>query len=168
MTSTSTQSATFTIANARYVSSKIKTDLKLLQRRYGDPSDERIEAFGEEAAQLLNQGYLDTVAFGYRRNGNWTLALRYTANANGTLTSDDRAGGVARDVDVAGASFHSYLTHSVAWVLLDADAREKVEKSLPVSRIGAPAPGTTGGYWTADRDYSSNGTGVARGTFKTI
>ena len=71
MSMTSTRTSTFTIANARYVTSKIKADLKLLQRAYGSPTDADIEAYGEEAAQLLNGGYLGTVTYGFRRNGSW-------------------------------------------------------------------------------------------------
>ena len=50
MSTTSTRTSTFTIAHARYVTSKIKTDLKRLQMEYGAPPDAGIEAFGEEAA----------------------------------------------------------------------------------------------------------------------
>lgn len=167
MSMTSTRTSTFTIANARYVTSKIKADLKLLQRAYGSPTDTKIEAYGEEAAQLLNGGYLGTVTYGYRRDGSWVVALKYTAQSNGTLAADDRAGGIPRGVDISGAQFYSYLTHSTKWDSLSASERNRIEKSLPVSRTGAPEPGTNGGYWSADRSYSYNGTGVARGAFRT-
>ena len=168
MSATSTYSTTFTISQARYVTSKIKTDLKLLQGAYGAPSDDHIDAFGEEAAQLLNGGYLDTVTYGFRRGDEWVVAVRYTAGMHGTLMSDDRAGGIPRGVDVAGARFHSYLTRSAAWNALSQADRDKIESSLPVNRVGGPEPGTQGGYWSSDRAYSANGTGVARGTFKTL
>ncbi len=168
MTTTRTVSATFTIARARYVTSKIKTDLKLLQKAYGYPSDARIEAFGEEAAILLRDGYLGEVIYGYRRNGNWILALSYVARGDGTLDADDRAGRVSRGDDVSGAVFHSYLTHSRAWDKLTWDERRAIEAKLPVTRTSGEPPGTTGGYWRTDRTYSSNGTGVARSTFRSL
>lgn len=168
MSSTSTYSTTFTITNARYVTSKVKTDLKLLQLTYGSPGDARIEDFGEEAAQLLNFGYLGTVTYGFRRGDQWIVAMRYTAGANGTIVSDDRAGGIPRGVDISGAGFHSYLTHSAEWYALSQADRDRIEGSLPVIRVGAPEPGTSGGYWTSDRAYSSNGTGVSRGMFKSL
>ncbi|WP_419855844.1 hypothetical protein [Candidatus Poriferisodalis sp.] len=168
MSMTTTHTNTFTIANARYVTSKIKTDLKLLQKTYGSPTDAGIEAFGEEAAQLLNRGYLGTVTYGYRRNGCWVLALEYTARNDGTLAADDRAGGIPRGVDIAGAQFYSYLTYSPKWKSLPASERSRIKDSLPTSRTGAPQPGTSGGYWSSDRNYSSNGTGVARGAFRPL
>ena len=83
VSSSFTTTSTFTIANARHVASKIKTDLKLLQRAYGDPSDAKIEDFGEEAAQMLNAGYLRAVTYGYKKDGDWDIALLYTANNEG-------------------------------------------------------------------------------------
>ena len=169
MSATSTRTSTFTIANARYVTSKIKTDLKLLQRAYGGaPTDAEIADYGEEAAQLLNGGYLDTVTYGYRRDGSWVVALKYTARIDGTLAADDRAGGIPRGVDISRTRFHSYLTYSTKWGLLPVSERNKIKNALPVSRTSGPEPGTSGGYWSADRDYSYNGTGVARGTFKRL
>ena len=168
MSMTTTHTSTFTIANARYVTSKIKADLKLLQKAYGSPTDASIDAYGEEAAQLLKGGYLGTVTYGYRRNGSWVVALRYTARNDGTLASDDRAGGIPRGVDIAGAQFYSYLTHSPKWHTLPESERSSIENSLPISRTGAPEPGTNGGYWSSDRHYSSNGTGVARGAFRPL
>ena len=98
----------------------------------------------------------------------WIVAMRYTAGANGTIVSDDRAGGIPRGVDISGAGFHSYLTHSPEWYALSQADRDRIEGSLPVIRVGAPEPGTSGGYWTSDRAYSSNGTGVSRGMFKSL
>ena len=168
MSMTSTRTSTFTIANARYVTSKIKADLKLLQRAYGSPTDADIEAYGEEAAQLLNRGYLGAVTYGYGRNGSWVAALRYTAEPNGTLAADDRAGGIPRGVDISGAHFQSSLTYNWKWDLLPDSDRRKIEDSLPVSRTWGLEPSSSGGYWNSDRDYSYNGTGVARGAFRTL
>ena len=167
MSMTSTHTSTFTIANARYVTSKIKADLKLLQMAYGAPADADIKDYGEEAAQLLNGGYLGTVAYGYRCDGSWVVALKYTAQSNGTLAADDRAGGIPRGVDISGAQCFSYLTYSTKWDSLSISERDRIKGSLPISRTPAPEPGTNGGYWSADRSYSYNGTGVARGAFRT-
>lgn len=164
-TSTNTTTSTFTIANARQVASKIKTDLKLLQQQYGSPTDAKIDDFGEEAAQLLNKGYLGTVTFGFRRSGDWVFALSYTARNDGTLSSDDRAGKVPRGLDLSGATFYSYLTYSVSWAGLSAAEREAVQQTLPIDRPGAPEPGATGGYWTDGQTYASAGSGATRRTY---
>jgi len=168
MTTTRTQTATFTIARARYVTSKIKTDLKLLQKAYGDPTDLRINDFSEEAALLLRDGYLGEVIYGYRQNSNWILALRYVGRSDGTLEADDRAGKVLRGVDVSRAAFHSYLIYSQAWNKLSQDEQQTFKQTLPVKRTPGEPLGTNGGYWTTDRTYSSNGSGVARSTFQLL
>ena len=168
MAATTTHTATFTISNARYIASKVKTDLKLLQRIYGSPSDSGIEDYGEEAALLLRDGYLGTVTYGYRRNGNWILALRYVAQSNGTLAQDDRAGKVSRGINIIGASFSSYLTYSTKWETLTQAEKQAVKAKLPVKRQTADPPGTSGGYWSADNTYSSKGNGVKRSTFRLL
>ena len=168
MTATRTHNETFTINHARYITSKIKADLKLLQKAYGAPPDSRIEDFGEEAALLLRDGYLGSVTYGYRRAGNWILALHYKARSDGTLQADDRAGKVPRGIDTTRAAFYSYLTYSASWFALTALQRQMVEAGLPIDRVGADPPGTEGGYWAADKTYSSKGTGVARSTFRRL
>jgi hypothetical protein len=168
MSSSHTTTSTFTIANARHVAAKVKTDLKLLQRAYGEPSDQRIDDFGEEAAQMLNAGYLRTVTYGFKKDGAWIVALRYTANNDGTLATDDRAGQIPRGVPVAGASFHSFMNYSAKWDVLTSSEWETFKKTLPIQRTSGSEPGTSGGYWSTDHTYSSNGSGVARTTFKPL
>ena len=53
MSLTITQTRTWTITQARYVTSKIATDLDLLRTHYGRPSADKVTEFGEEAALLL-------------------------------------------------------------------------------------------------------------------
>lgn len=166
MTQSRTQTSTFNITHARYVTSKLMADLKLLQGAYDAPSDADIAAYGEEAALLLRSGLLGDVTFGFRRDGNWILALRYGARTDGTLEADDRAGRVPRGVDVNRASFYSYLTYSAAWDRLDWQHQQEIKRSLPVNRTAAPAPGTARGHWTSDKVYSSNGSGLGRRSFR--
>src|SRR3954463_15068972 len=104
MTSSMTRSAVdaFTLTHARYVGAKIGADLRLLANFYGKPALQDIDAYVEEAAVLLRDGYLDTVDFGFRlQNVNaWKLRLRYTATLGGHLV-DDRPGGFPATVSVA-------------------------------------------------------------------
>jgi hypothetical protein len=106
MTSSYTTSATqtFSLSNARYVASKVATDLRQLQRSYGRPSDNDIQAYAEEIAILAYHGYVDKVIYGFKRGISWILTLEYIA-VNGTLNADDRAGGVYRYADIGGADF---------------------------------------------------------------
>lgn len=161
---TGTGTSTFSLTNAKHIAAKIMTDLELLDRAYPSAglTDERIADFGDEAAGMLNAGYLGTVTYGFKKGDDWIVALRYTARNDGTLVADDRAGKIPRGVDVAGAFFYSYLTYSSAWSSLTADLKAAFVAGLPIQRTGAPEPGTSGGYWTSSTTYSSNGSGVTR------
>lgn len=165
--------ATFSRSAARYVASKIATDLRQLQRWYDRPSEVQIDQYAEEIAILgygndsENGSYVDKVIYGFRRNGAWLLTLEYVF-VNGMLTTDDRAGGVYRSADVTDADFHSYLTYSSTWRALSEADRAAINKSLPFTRIPGDALGYTGGYHISDRTYSREGTGFTRSTYRPL
>ena len=52
MTSTFTESRTFTITHARYVASKIAADLDLLRVYHGRPSEQHATDLAEEVSQV--------------------------------------------------------------------------------------------------------------------
>ncbi len=170
MSLSSTSTSTFTLTNAKHVAAKIMTDLDLLNRAYPAAllTENRILQFGDEAAYLLNAGYLGTVTYGFKKTGSWILPLRYTAYNNGTLSNDDRAGTIPRGVDVSGASFHSFLTYSSKWDSLTSDQRASFEATLPIQRTAGDEPGTSGGYWVDSKTYSSSGSGVTRKEWRSI
>ena len=168
MSSSFTTTSSFTTANARRVAAKLQADLGLMRRAYGRPNEEEIEQYGQEATLMLAKGYLGTVTYGFKKDSAWIVALRYTANNDGTLVSDDRAGRVPRGVDTSGAAFYSYLTYSAKKSTLDPTEWEAFATTLPFRRGGAPEPGTSGGYWASDNTYSSNGSGLSRTTFKPL
>ena len=161
-----TQTQSWTITNARRVTSKIAADLDLMRPHYGRPLEADVTAYAEEAAMLLAKRYLGAVEFGFKKNGNVVLSLKYEARSDGTLVTDDRPGRVPANVDVSNASFYSWLTYSAAWDQLDAAERSAFEGTLPVQRTSGTAPTTAFGTWSSDRSYSSNGEGVTRRTFQ--
>lgn len=161
-----TTSHTFTLSNAAYVGSKVATDLKIMQILFGQPTDEWIEKYKKEMAELLFGGYLKTVTYGFKKGTNWIVAVRYEAQLDGTLSVDDRAGrliGLA-GTDVSGASHSSYLIYSDKWHRLSATTRAEIEQRIGFSRVGTAEPGTGVGYWATEKTYSANGTGVMRST----
>jgi hypothetical protein len=166
MTTTFTYSDTFTRSNARYVASKVTSDLRLLQRFYGRPADAEIDAYTGELVELLLGGYIERVTYGFKRNAAWMVALRYEARMDGTLNADDRAGRVIPGIDITGASWSSYLVHSHTWDLLDAAEQARIEARLPVQRTGADEPSSSNGSWVQDRSYSAGGSGVQRASFR--
>ena len=164
---TATETKTFTLTHARHLAAKVAADLKRLQRLYGNISDERIVQFEGEATELLRQGYLGTVTYGFKRDGNWIEpTLRYTAQELANGDTDDDPGRVRPGVNITGAAFHSYLTYSPAWYALTSAQREAIEQQLPLQRTGAAEPQVIGGYFADDKTYSSGGRALGRSSVR--
>jgi len=162
-----TSTSSFTVTHAKYLASKVAADLRQLQRLYGAPPDDMIADYLLELSVLLSRGYLSSVQYGFRRNGNWILALSYSVNSEGNLVADARSGGVFPSADVGGAVFHSYLFTTSAWHALSSAEQISVQSLLPFERVAANEPGTEGGYWVeSDRTYASGGVGVVRRTYR--
>lgn len=164
-----TESSTFTITHARHMAAKVATDLKRMQRFYGEPSDTDISAYEREAAELVKAGYLGTVTYGYRRNGSWIEpTLRYTAkDLSVASASDDDPGRVRANADITGASFHSFLTYSNTWDKLSQGDKDIFKASLPFIRTGGTEPGISG-YLSHDRTYSSGGKALERASVRSF
>jgi hypothetical protein len=162
-----TESSTFTVTHARHMAAKVATDLKRLQRFYGQPSDARIDDYEAEVIEFLKGGYLGTVSYGFRRDGQWIEPmLKYTArDLAGDSANDDDPGRIRPGANIAGAAFYSYLTYSPAWYALTPAQREAVEKRLPFQRSSAEEP-TANGYLTEDRTYSSGGRALIRASLR--
>lgn len=163
-----TTSATFTIINARKLSSKVAADMHLCAQYYGHPSETRIREFAEELAQHLNEGYVSEYEFGYLKNDKRVVTWRYKVDENGVLTTDDRPGKVVPYVDIAGASFFNFLTRNSRFFQLTASQRESFEAGLPFRRVTGEPPSDGSGYWVSDRNYFSGGCGLNRQTFQPI
>ncbi len=171
MSTTHTESRTFTITHARYITSKVAADLRQLKLFYGSPNDEMIDAYAEEAAILLRDGYLERVDYGFRRDderagAQWVLLLRYVAR-NGKL-DDDHSGRVPPGVDVRNANFWSYLTYTAPFFALGSAEQARVKAALPIQRNAGREAGFVRGTWSESRTYASADHGVARSVFKAL
>jgi hypothetical protein len=162
-------STSFTITHARHMAAKVAADLKRMQRHYGKPSDADIANYEEEVVQLLKAGYLGTVSYGYKRDGDWIEpTLRYTAkDLMGGSSADDDPGNIKPWADISGATFYSYLTYSAAWDSLTNYQRDTFKKSLPFYRGGASEPGING-YVEQDRTYSAGGKSLGRSSVRSF
>jgi hypothetical protein len=164
---TATETKTFTLTHARHLAAKVAADLKRIQRLYGAPDDNWIAQLEGEATELLRQGYLGTVTYGFKRNGDWIEpTLRYTAHELASADTDDDPGRVRAGANVAGAVFYSYLTYSAAWDALSAVQHAAIKQQLPVQRTGASAPQVSGGYFADDKTYSSGGRALGRASVR--
>jgi hypothetical protein len=160
-------SITFIATHAKHLSAKVATDLKRLQRLYGQPSDADIAVYEVEVIELLKAGYLGTITYGFKRDGNWIEpTLQYTArDLAGASADDDDPGRVRAGADVSGASFYSYLTYSSTWNNLSSALQDAFKKQLPFQRGGANEPGVNG-YFSDDRTYSSGGRALNRASVR--
>lgn len=163
---TATETKTFTLTHARHLAAKVAADLKRMQRLYGQLTDQRIAEFEVEVTELLRQGYLGTVTYGFRRVGSWIEpTLRYTANELANGSADDDPGRVLPGLDISGSNFHSYLTYNSAWWALTPDQRAAIERQLPVLRMGQAEP-PVNGYFADDKTYSSGGRSICRASVR--
>lgn len=166
MAGTFTRSNSFTITQARYLASKVAADMHLCAAYYGNPSEAEIRGYAEELAQYLNEGYLKSYEFGYKKNGVRVVSWRYTVDANGNITTDDRPGKIPAYVDVSGSTFFNHLEQNSVFFALQEYQRSNFKASLPVQRSSGYAPSNGAGYWTTDRNYYSGGCGIGRQTFQ--
>ncbi len=160
-------SQTSTITDAKYLASKVATDLARIQRFYGSPSDTEISEYEAELTILLKHDAVDNVIYGFKRNGLWTLAsVRYVALPGGALQVDDDPGRIRANLDVAGATFSSFLTYSSKWFGRTPEDRARVSSQLPFSRTTGNSPNLELGQWAQDKNYSSSGLGLGRSTVR--
>ena len=166
---TLTETTTFTRTHARHIAAKVATDLKRMQRLYGEPSDRRIADFETEVTELLKDGYLGTVTYGFRRGSKWVEpTLRYTArDLAGASANDDDPGRIRPGANIGGASFHSYLTYSRSWDNLNVAEKNAFKDRLPFRRNSATEPGING-YLTQERTYSAGGRALDRGSVRSF
>lgn len=132
MTVTITRSTSFTIIQARELSSRVAADMHLCARYYGNPAESAIRNYPEELAQALNAGYVAQYEFGYERNGVRIVTWRYTVDADGKLTVNDRPGSVAAYVDVSGASFFNFMSWNTTYFASLSDVRARFKATLPI------------------------------------
>lgn len=171
MTNSYTLSGTesFTVTHARHMAAKVAADLKRVQRFYAKPSDQSIADYEAEVTAFLKAGYLGTVTYGFKRNGNWIEpTLRYTArDLAGGAANDDDPGKVRPGANIDGASFYSYLTYSAAWDSATDAEKAAFRRLLPFTRGSASEPGVTG-YLSDDRIYSSGGRALNRASVRSF
>lgn len=162
------ESESFSVTHARHIGAKVATDLLRFQRFYDEPLTATIDAYEEELVALLKADYLDSVTYGFQREGSWVAgaALRYHAIGGGALAADDDPGRLRPDADVTGAHFTSFLTRNWRWSALSDGERQRFEASLPFQRTSGSEPGVENGYWVADRTYSAGGRALSRATIR--
>ena len=165
---TTSKTVAFTRTDAKHISYKVATDLRRMRCFYGEHlngslSDSWIDAYEAELIAYLMAGYLDWVAYGFLRNGNWIdPILYYSADMlEQGRASDDDPGGIRPGEDVSGAVFHSFLVQNHRWNQLSDEAKREFKRYLPVQRTPGMEP-SADGTWVKDRTYSAKGRALNR------
>lgn len=162
-----TDSQTFSVTHARYLASKVATDLKRIQRFYSSPSDKEIADYEQELIALLKEGYFSEILYGFKREGKFIEpTLRYTAAelSNSSGMNDD-PGKVKPWADISNSHFTSFLTYSGKWSNLSENERENFKRSLAIQRVTMPTP-ETNGFFQSDRIYSAGGQSLNRSSLQ--
>ena len=146
---------------ASYVAAKIAMDLKRIQRLVGRgvPTNEEIANYEQEAVFLLQHGYWGVMTYGFTRNNEWVLAVRYTAANADALMENTPAYASSADTDI----FSSFLYYSNKWQQLTPSEQREYEENLPDKRVSRPAPK---GDWEEDNIYRAGKIQVQRHSLK--
>lgn len=163
---TRTVSESFTLTHAKYLASKVTTDMWRCKQSYDRPSESEINNYGTELAILLRDGYVSAYEFGFQSDDQRVLSWRYVVQGSDLTATDDKPGGIVSNVDISKATFFNQMSRSSKWFALTEEERKTIEKDLPIQRITKDGPKDGLGYWHQDRQYSSNGVSLPRSTFR--
>ncbi len=165
-TQTRSLSETFTIADAKYLASRIAHGLTILRVYCGQLTPQKVQDFALEAAILLKFGLLENVKYGYQKNGDWVYAIGYFVNNLGQVeAANDAPSIIDLPSNLNGASWYSILTRRQNPSLSREDLSQ-VEQLLPIKRSNGTEPGSANGAWATDDSYSRNGVGLIRQQFR--
>ncbi len=163
-----TDTESFTLVHAKRIGSKVATDLLRFNSLYsGVPSLATIDDYEKEIVEFLRHDVVSSVIYGFKRDGKWTeAAVRYRALPGGTLVTDDDPGKIRPRIDIAGASFTSFLVHNSNWFSMSTAQREAIESACPFRRSTGTEPPLESGYWSDDLNYFAGGRGLGRSTVR--
>ena len=165
-TQTITTTQTFTMTSAKYIASKIASDLDQVRLFYGNPTEESISKYSLEAAILMKEKCLKNLEYGFKRSSDdkVVFSVKYTVAFDGTIT-DDGPGRIPSGANVENTYFFSLLEKSDTWSKLTSVEQKSITDSIPVKRDDSPDSSYVNGYWKNDKGYSADGGGVKRGVF---
>lgn len=167
MTSSYSTSESFTLTHAKYLASKVVSDLYQCSRLYGQPSKAAVSNYEGELVVMLSAGYVEDYEFGFKKSDERIVSWRYSVSSGGDLVGgDDRSGGLYARASVVGATYFNFMSYSGAWFALTEAQRTAVKSKHSVNRTTGSLPSDGAGTWQIDRSYSSAGVAIERKTFR--
>ncbi|MDD2134611.1 hypothetical protein [Pseudomonas kurunegalensis] len=158
MTSTATQTTTYTVTDIKAVVRRITADILMIASSSEAVTEERAKDWAHDIDLLAQNGYLKFVDLTLFSNDNEEKATRFYVNESGSL-SNQRPGD-ARWPKVSGARLRIVLSYTDSYT---EQARQKMSGKLKrnwttnYDDISHPTLTQSGG-----REYSSNGYGMER------
>ncbi|PIR51710.1 hypothetical protein COU77_04285 [Candidatus Peregrinibacteria bacterium CG10_big_fil_rev_8_21_14_0_10_49_16] len=167
MTTTGTLTETFTRTDARFLASRIASDLEQVHIFYpGLLSAEAVADHIREVVELLAYRYMDCADYGFKRNGEWIFRLRYKVRWDGWVVRNDESGGIPATINTVGAVFNSYMQYTDAFNALTTEQRLAFKKTkLPWVRVGATETPLATGPSASCKTYGRNGVSIDRNLF---
>lgn len=168
MTGSYTTAQTFTLTHAKYLASKVISDMYQCRNFYNRPSETAVSNYQDELVAMLAGGYVKHYEFGFKNNDQRILSWQYQISTGGDLVggSDDRSGGIYARAHIDGAVYFNFMSYSQAWFDLSSTERDAVKSKHSITRSTGELPGDGDGYWHTDRTYSNAGVAVERKTFR--
>lgn len=162
MTSTTTETYTYTTSDIEKVMRRFTADLVMIAQSTGAISEEKARDYAYDLEALAKRGYLKKVDLTLLSGRTEIRATQYTVNSAGTDLTPSRPGGVMWP-RVANPDLRVVVFHTDAY---DAAARESMKPKLKISWTPSTADTSHGGLTAGGgRDYASNGWGLQRKDF---
>ena len=170
VTLTNSESHNFTIADAKYLASRIAADLTQIRLYYGHATsyltDQKIQDLAVEAAVLLKFGLLSSVKYGFRKADEWKFYVSYRVNQLGQLeASNDAPGDIDPSAQVEGTSWYSHLVPRRNFDMT-VEEEAAIRRDLPIQRQDGTEPSTRNGTLSNDKSYYRNGVSMDRQQFR--
>lgn len=167
MTATGTITETFTRTDARFLASRIASELEQVHIFYpGLLSAEAVAKHIQEVVELLSHRYMDCADYGFKRNDEWIFRLRYKVRWDGWVVRNDESGGIPATINTVGAVFDSYMQYTEAFNMLTSDERLAFKKAnLPWVRVGAAETPLAAGPSSTSKTFGRNGVSIDRNLF---
>ena len=170
MTGSYSVSQTFTLTHAKYLASKVVSDLYQCRNFYGEPSEAMVTKYQDELIVMLAGGFVNEYEFGFKKNDQRIVSWQYRVNASGDLVggTDNRSGGIYARANISDAIYFNFMSYAQSWFALSQEERDAVRSKHPVNRSTGRLPADGSGYWHTDRTYSSAGVAIERKTFRPL
>lgn len=130
---TQTQTATYTVVDIQKTLGNFEADLRMIARRTGKLTQERVEEFFHDVLIMAEGRYLSRVDITLTSIlGHVLQAASYTVNEQGSAMSGDRAGGNDWP-DIAGSQLSIIVFNNANWSALDQAKQQAVRNRQKIS-----------------------------------